>query len=127
MHGWTTGLEIRDIFLGSDKLRVSFRKLPSVSNGRAEFNTIRAVCDDGSRGDCFTESFYSDVPGAPSRSRRQVLISETQSVDLSSRGESLISLGYAFSPWEGAQMAFGGAKEIERKRVGLSAFLEVNL
>ena len=124
-RGWSAGVQGENALLGDDMWRLSFRQMPSAA-GQAKLDYSRAACDNGG-GDCFEESFYGGVSGAPSYERRQVIVSETTVVNLSSRGETLLSAGYAFSPWDGGRLSLGAAKELQSGRAGLSAYLRAEL
>ncbi len=109
--GWAAGLQRRNVFLGGDRLRYSVRQKTGLSGGVARFSA--PVAEGDARAAFMTGS-------------GQTLVVNESGVDLGASPQIVHGLGYAFYPWNGAEMSFGGEYESKTKTGALSAALRID-
>ena len=108
--GWSAGLQRRNILQGGDRLRFSVRQETVLRGGNLLISSPFATGDSS---DAFLDKSV------------QTLSVEDTAVGLSRKPETIFGIGYAFRPWERAELSFGGEYEEKSGAGAISAAFRI--
>ena len=125
--GWKAGLQRSHLLTGGDKFRFSFGRKTTVRRGEAALRYSRAVCSDGTAGDCFSEAAFGDVKGAPEiyTKREQEVRLENRELDLSSISDLILSAGYSSRVLSDGEFSLGLEYNTATHKSAISAQLQI--
>ena len=125
--GWKAGLQRAHLLTGGDKFRFSFGRKTTVRRGEAALRYSRAVCSDGTAGDCFSEAAFGDVKGAPEiyTKREQEVRLENRELDLSSLSDLILSAGYSSRVLSDGEFSLGLEYNTASRKSAISAQLQI--
>ena len=125
--GWKAGLQRSHLLTGGDKFRFSFGRKTTVRRGEAALRYSRAVCSDGTAGDCFSEAAFGDVKGAPEiyTKREQEVRLENRELDLSSLSDLILSAGYSSRLLSDGEFSLGLEYNTASRKSAISAQLRI--